>query len=128
MIQGGKRRFVCHGLNNCGADGLHERRASAARPTNEEFGAGPRRLLAIATVLEEATREEGAKIGGMDHLMLRDWVIQFNERLPNGLINITSLGVTPKLNGEHNAFAFLRPNRGEGPRGPRRWCAGGHAI
>jgi Homeodomain-like domain len=32
-----------------------------------------RRLLAIAAVLEGASREEAAKIGGMDRQTLRDW-------------------------------------------------------
>jgi hypothetical protein len=36
-----------------------------------------RRLLAIAAVLEGASREEAAKIGGMDRQTLRDWVIRF---------------------------------------------------
>src|SRR5882757_2181950 len=39
MIQGGKRRVVCHGPGYCGADGLHEREASAARAAEEECGA-----------------------------------------------------------------------------------------
>ena len=32
-----------------------------------------RRLLAIAAVLDGASREEAAKIGGMDRQTLRDW-------------------------------------------------------
>lgn len=43
-----------------------------------------RRLLAIAAVLEGASREEAAKIGGMDRQTLRDWVIRFNEHGPEG--------------------------------------------
>jgi putative transposase len=39
-----------------------------------------RRLLAIAAVLEGASREEAAKIGGMDRQTLRDWVIRFKSR------------------------------------------------
>jgi hypothetical protein len=35
-----------------------------------------RRLLAIAAVLDGASREEAAKIGGMDRQTPRDWVIQ----------------------------------------------------
>ena len=35
-----------------------------------------RRLLAIAAVLDGASREEAAKIGGMDRQTLRDWVIR----------------------------------------------------
>jgi transposase len=63
-----------------------------------------RRLLAIAAVLEGASREDAARIGGMDRQTLRDWVIRFNELGPGGLINIPSPGVPPKLDGEHRAF------------------------
>jgi transposase-like protein len=49
-----------------------------------------RRLLAIAAVLDGSSREQAAKIGGMDRQTLRDWVIPFNEQGPNGLINILS--------------------------------------
>src|SRR5262247_3255911 len=45
-----------------------------------------RRLLAIAAVLEGASRQEAAKIGGMDRQTLRDWVIRFNEQGADGLI------------------------------------------
>src|SRR3990172_9513336 len=63
-----------------------------------------RRLLAIAAVLDGASREEAAKIGGMDRQTLRDWVIRFNELGPDGLINIPSPGVPPKLDDTHRAF------------------------
>src|SRR2546430_11135394 len=63
-----------------------------------------RRLLAIAAVLEGASREEAAKIGGMDRQTLRDWGIRFNEQGADGLINIPSPGMPPKLNAIHKAF------------------------
>jgi transposase len=63
-----------------------------------------RRLLAIAAVLEGMSREDAAKIGGMDRQTLRDWVIRFNEQGPDGLINIPSPGVPPKLDDTHKAF------------------------
>ena len=63
-----------------------------------------RRLLAIAAVLDGASREEAAKIGGMDRQTLRDWVIRFNEQGADGLINIASPGMPPKLNAIHKAF------------------------
>jgi transposase len=63
-----------------------------------------RRLLAIAAVLDGASREEAAKIGGMDRQTLRDWVIRFNEQGPDGLINIPSPGAPPKLDARHKAF------------------------
>ena len=63
-----------------------------------------RRLLAIAAVLDGASREEAATIGGMDRQTLRDWVIRFNEQGADGLINIPSPGMPPKLNSRHKAF------------------------
>src|ERR1051325_7557031 len=63
-----------------------------------------RRLLAIAATLDGASREDAAKVGGMDRQTLRDWVIRFNEQGPDGLINIPSPGVPPKLGKKHRAF------------------------
>ena len=63
-----------------------------------------RRLLAIAAVLDGASRAEAAKVGGMDRQTLRDWVIRFNEHGPDGLINLPSPGAPSKLDGEHRAF------------------------
>ena len=63
-----------------------------------------RRLLAIAAVLDGVSREGAAKIGGMDRQTLRDWVIRFNEQGADGLINIPSPGMPPKLNARHKAF------------------------
>src|SRR5262245_18616208 len=84
-----------------------------------------RRLLAIAAVLDGAAREEAAKIGGMDRQTLRDWVIRFNERGADGLINIPSAGVPPKLKAMHEAF--LARLTEEGPiraiHGVVRWGA-----
>jgi transposase len=51
-----------------------------------------RRLLAIAAVLDGASRAEAAKVGGMDRQTLRDWVIRFNEQGPDGLINVPAPG------------------------------------
>ena len=49
-----------------------------------------RRLLAIAAMLDGASRTDAATIGGMDRQTLRDWVIRFNNQGPDGLINIPS--------------------------------------
>ena len=84
-----------------------------------------RRLLAIAAVLDGASREESAKIGGMDRQTLRDWVIRFNEQGPDGLINIPSPGVPPKLDDTHRAFLARIVNEGPIPavHGVVRWRA-----
>src|SRR5262249_42596270 len=84
-----------------------------------------RRLLAIAAVLDGASREEAATIGGMDRQTLGDWVIRFNEQGPDGLINIPSPGVPPKLNSRHKAFLARIVDEGPIPaiHGVVRWRA-----
>lgn len=84
-----------------------------------------RRLLAIAAVLDGASRADAAKIGGMDRQTLRDWVIRFNEQGPEGLINIPSPGVPPKLDDEHRAFLARIVDEGPIPaiHGVVRWRA-----
>src|SRR5271169_1593443 len=72
--------------------------------TRVRDAAQARRLLAIAAVLDGTSREDAAKIGGMDRQTLRDWVIRFNDQGPDGLINIPSSGVPPKLGKKHRAF------------------------
>src|SRR5471030_3473128 len=76
-------------------------RAIAVRTEN---AAQTCRLLAIAAVLDGASREAAAHLGGMDRQTLRDWVIRFNEQGPDGLVNIPSPGAPAKLNNEHKAF------------------------
>ena len=46
-----------------------------------------RRLLAIALVLEGASREDAARSTGMDRQTLRDWVHRFNAAGPAGLLD-----------------------------------------
>src|SRR5215510_12586625 len=84
-----------------------------------------RRLLAIAAVLDGASREQAAKIGGMDRQTLRDWVIRFNEQGADGLINIPSPGARPKLDARHTAFLARIVEEGPIPaiHGVVRWRA-----
>jgi transposase len=84
-----------------------------------------RRLLAIAAVLDGASREDAAKIGGMDRQTLRDWVIRFNEQGPEGLVNIPSPGAPPKLDDTHRAFLARIVEEGPIPavHGVVRWRA-----
>jgi transposase len=84
-----------------------------------------RRLFAIAAVLDGASRTEAAKIGGMDRQTLRDWVIRFNDQGPDGLINIPSPCVPPKLDAIHRAFLARLVEEGPIPavHGVVRWRA-----
>src|ERR1700756_3171045 len=88
-------------------------------------GAQARRLLAIAAVIDGVSRAEAAKIGGMDRQTLRDWVIRFNDQGPDGLINIPSPGLPPKLNTMHRAFLARIVEEGPIPaiHGVVRWRA-----
>ena len=83
------------------------------------------RLLAIAAVLDGASRAEAAKIGGMERQTLRDWVIRFNDQGPEGLINIPSPGAPAKLDQTHKAFLVRVVEDGPIPavHGVVRWRA-----
>ena len=84
-----------------------------------------RRLLAIAAVLDGASREEAVKIGGMDRQTLRDWVIRFNDQGADCLINKASPGAPGKLTAEHRAFLARLVEEGPIPavHGVVRWRA-----
>src|SRR5258706_10600287 len=93
--------------------------------TRVKDAAQARRLLAIAAVLDGSSREEAAKIGGMDRQTLRDWVIRFNEQGPEGLVNKSSPGAPGKLTEEHKAFLVRLVEEGPIPAvdGVVRWRA-----
>jgi transposase len=67
-----------------------------ARKTKD--GPQARRLLALAAIYDGATRTEAAKIGGVGLQIIRDWVLRFNERGPDGLLDGKSPGQPSKLN------------------------------
>jgi transposase len=61
-------------------------------------GPQSRRLLTLAAIYDGATRSEAAKIGGVGLQIIRDWVLRFNARGPDGLLNGKSPGQPAKLN------------------------------
>lgn len=61
-------------------------------------GPQSRRLLALAAIYDGATRSEAARMGGVGLQIVRDWVLRFNARGPEGLLNGKSPGVPAKLN------------------------------
>src|SRR5246500_4326285 len=67
-----------------------------ARKTKD--GPQARRLLALAAIYDGATRTEAAKIGGVGLQIIRDWVLRFNARGPDGLLDGKSTGQPSKLN------------------------------
>ena len=74
--------------------GASDLRTIAARSSD---ASQTRRLLAIALVLEGASRLEAARQTGMDRQTLRDWVHRYNEAGVDGLMSRTPPGPTPKL-------------------------------
>src|SRR6202035_6066058 len=59
-----------------------------------------RRLLAVAAVYDGMSREEAARIGGMDRQTLRDWGHRFNGGGAEGLIHNRTEGPKPRLSAE----------------------------
>jgi transposase len=66
-------------------------------------GPQARRLLALAAIYDGVTRTEAAKIGGVTLQIVRDWVVKFNARGPDGLIDRKAPGQPSKLDDTHRA-------------------------
>jgi len=66
--------------------------------TRTREGAVVRRLLAIALILEGHSREEAARLSGMDRQTLRDWVHRYNADGVAGLSSRWGAGRPPALN------------------------------
>src|ERR687886_2561495 len=105
--------------------------------TRQELGAGElrceakrcrdaaaaRRMLALALVLDGASREEAARHAGMDRQTLRDWVHRYNaEGLP-GLSDRRRPGPRPRLTPEQEAELATAVEQGPDPErdGVVRW-------
>src|SRR6201981_1303216 len=71
-------------------------RGSLARKTQD--GPQARRVFAHAGVYDGATGTEAATIGGVGLQIIRDWVLRFNARGPDGLLDGKSTGQPSKLN------------------------------
>jgi transposase len=82
-----------------------------------------RRLLALAAVYEGKSREEAARLGGMDRQTLRDWVHRFNGEGPAGLLDRKPPGPRRKLTGEQEEELRRLVEAGPDPRidGVVRW-------
>ena len=74
-------------------DGATLRRL-ARTTTNANQG---RRLLALAEIYDGRSRSDAARIGGVGLQIVRDWIVRFNTRGPDGLINGKAPGKRPKL-------------------------------
>jgi transposase len=66
-----------------------------AKATKE--AAQGRRLLALAEIYDGGSRTDAARIGGVGLQTVRDWVLRFNARGPDGLIDGKAPGNAAKL-------------------------------
>ena len=57
------------------------------RPRLTKDASQARRLLALATIYDGGSRADAARLGNVTLQIIRDWLMQFNERGPEGLIN-----------------------------------------
>ena len=85
-------------------------------------GPQARRLLALAAIYDGAARTEAAKIGGVGLQIIQDWVLHFNERGPDGLLNGKSPASRPSST--TSSAAIVRHHR-EWPDSGMAWSAGG---
>jgi len=55
-------------------------------------------MLAVAEIYDGGSRGEAARIGGVGLQTVRDWVVRFNAKGPDGLVDGKAPGNPPKLN------------------------------
>ncbi len=102
-----------------------------ARKTKD--GPQARRLLALATIYDGATRTEAARIGGVTVQVVRDWVMKLNAHGPDGLLDHKPSGRPSKLTDAPHRRPSPTPIAPPWWRGSTRarsrrftaWCAGG---
>jgi transposase len=82
-----------------------------------------RRLLSLAAVLDGMSREDAARLGGMDRQTLRDWVHRFNSTGPDGVKDAWWSGPEPRLSPEQKAELVQIVETGPDPAidGVVRW-------
>src|SRR6185503_6247315 len=82
-----------------------------------------RRLLALAEIYDGGSRTKAAQVGGVGLQTLRDWVVRFKARGPDGLIAGKAPGNTCKLNDSQRQAVAEMVENGPTPaiHGVVRW-------
>ena len=82
-----------------------------------------RRLLALAAISDGASRTEAAQIGCVTLQIVRDWVLRFNARGPEGLLTGRAPGAPARLNDQHREALQAIVDQGPIPavHGVVRW-------
>ncbi len=100
-------------------DGAALRRlARVSRSANQA-----RRLLALAEIYDGGSRSDAARIGGVGLQIVRDWVVRFNARGPDGLLDGKAPGPRSKLDDAQRQALVETVERGPVPaaHGVVRW-------
>jgi transposase len=86
-------------------------------------GPQARRLLALAAIYDGGSRSEAAKLGGVTLQVIRDWVLRFNARGPDGLMNGKAPGQPSRLTAAHRVALAVIVESGPIPaiHGVVRW-------
>lgn len=92
-----------------------------ARQTKDASQA--RRFLALASIYDGGSRADAARLGSVTVQIVRDWVVRFNARGPDGLINGKAPGKPSLLNDDQRAALAQAIERGPTPYldGVVRW-------
>ena len=100
-------------------DGSGLRRlAGASKSANQA-----RRLLALAEIYDGGSRTAAARIGGVGLQIVRDWVVRFNDRGPDGLLDGKAPGPRPRRGDAQRRALVEAVERGPIPaiHGVVRW-------
>lgn len=74
-----------------------------------------RRLLALASIYDGGPRANAARIGSVKVQIVRDWVVRFNARGPDGLVNGKAPGKPSLLNEDQRTALAQAIERGPTP-------------
>jgi len=99
--------------------------ALALRVSAKKTKDGPqaRGLLALAAIYDGATRTEATRIGGVTLQIIGDWVVKFNAKGPEGLLDKKAPGQPALLNDHHRGVLAKMIEQGPIPaaHGVVRW-------
>ena len=90
----------------------------------EKAGSVTRRLLSLVTIYDGGSRADAARLGCVGLQTIRDWVLRFNRRGPDGLIDGKSTGHPSKLNDDQRRALVAVVEAGPTPailHGVVRW-------
>jgi transposase len=98
----------------------HQLRALAKQSKDAAFA---RRLLSLAEIFDGGSRSDAARIGGVGLQTIRDWVLRFNAKGPEGLKDGKAPGQPSLLKDEHRRALAQKIEDGPNPAadGVVRW-------